>query len=102
MIGVTVFGDVDRAPSYEQAVQQSMNKEKARMFTIRFWKHTAERAAKTAAQTAVALVGAGAVDVLTVDWQQVSSVSLGAAIVSVLTSVASAGASGDDTPSLVR
>lgn len=97
-----IFGDYRGAPSYAEFVARSMNKEKARMFTGRFWRHAAERAVKTAAQTAVALVGAGAVDVLAVDWQQVGSVSAGAALVSVLTSVASAGASGDDTPSLVR
>jgi hypothetical protein len=97
-----IFGDYGGAPGYAEFVARSMTKEGKRMFTGRFWRHTAERAAKTAAQTAVALVGAGAVDVLTVDWQQVGSVSAGAAIVSVLTSVASAGASGDDTPSLVR
>lgn len=53
-----------------------------------FLRATAIRAARTAAQTAVALLGAGAVDVLTVDWQAIASVSAGAALVSVLTSVA--------------
>ncbi len=46
------------------------------------------RAARTAAQSALALLGAGAVDVLAVDWQALASVSLGAALVSLLTSVA--------------
>ena len=48
----------------------------------------AVRALKTAAQTAVALLGAGAVDVLTLDWQALASVSAGAALVSLLTSLA--------------
>lgn len=53
-----------------------------------FFRATAVRAVRTAAQTAVALLGAGAVDVLAVDWQSIASVSAGAAIVSVLTSLA--------------
>lgn len=52
---------------------------------------TVERAVKTAAQSAVALVSAGGLGVLDVDWGQVASVSGLAAIVSVLTSVASSG-----------
>ncbi len=72
------------------------------MFTTReFWRRTCERAVKTAAQTAVAMLTAGAVDVLTVDWQQVASVSAGAAIVSVLTSLASTQVGDPDDPSLV-
>lgn len=46
------------------------------------------RAARTAAQTAVALLGTGAFDVVDVDWQQIAGVSAGAALVSVLTSIA--------------
>jgi len=66
-----------------------------------FWKRAAERAIKTAAQTAVALLGAGAVDVLTLDWQALGSVAVGAALVSVLTSVASAQVAEQGDPSLV-
>lgn len=58
------------------------------MHTARFWTVTLDRAIRTAAQTAVALLGAGQVDVLTVDWGQVASLSAGAALLSVLTSVA--------------
>lgn len=50
---------------------------------------TAVRASRTAAQAALAMLGAGAVDVLTVDWQALLSVSAGAALVSVLTSIVS-------------
>lgn len=45
------------------------------------------RALRTAAQTAVALIGTGAVGVGDVDWLQVASVSVVAALLSLLTSV---------------
>lgn len=46
------------------------------------------RALRTAAQTALAVLGAGAVDLVHVDWAAVGSVAGGAALVSVLTSLA--------------
>ena len=58
------------------------------MFRPSFWAVTVDRAIRTAAQTAVVLLGAGQVDVLTVDWQAVGSLSAGAAVLSVLTSLA--------------
>ncbi|EOM77894.1 Holin [Rhodococcus rhodnii] len=59
-----------------------------------------ERAVKTAAQAAIGVLGAGAVGVLDVDWANVGSVAGLAAVVSILTSVASSGF-GRGTPSLV-
>lgn len=57
-----------------------------------FWYDTAERAIKTVAQTMVALLSADSVlGVLDVDWGAMLSVSALAGLVSVLTSVASAG-----------
>lgn len=66
---------------------------------IDFAKATIERAVKTFAQSAVALITANATGLLDVDWVQVASVSGLAALVSVLTSVASAPIGGDG-PSL--
>lgn len=54
-----------------------------------FWKAATERAVKTFAQTLIALLGAGAMNVLTVDWQQAIGVSLGATLLSYLTSIVS-------------
>lgn len=59
------------------------------MTTSRFWTATAERAVKTAAQVAAALIGTGAVGITTLDWAQIGSVAATAAVVSVLTSLAS-------------
>jgi hypothetical protein len=66
-----------------------------------FWVRVAERAVKTVAQTAVALIGAQAFDVLSFDWQGLASVAVGAGIVSVLTSIASSEVGDPEDPSLV-
>lgn len=70
------------------------------MRTKRFWLDALERAVKTAAQTAAALIGTGAVGIIDVDWQNIASVSAVAAILSVLTSVASAPAGDPESASL--
>lgn len=46
------------------------------------------RAVKTAAQTAVALIGTGTVGFTDLDWMQIASISGVAAVLSLLTSVA--------------
>ena len=66
-----------------------------------FAKASAERAVKTFAQSAVALLTANATGLLEVDWVQIGSVSGLAAVVSILTSVASAPFGGDG-PSLIK
>jgi hypothetical protein len=69
--------------------------------TAAFWKATAERALKTAAQVALALLSADhLLGVLDVDWQATSSATLLAALLSVLSSIASAKISSDGSPSL--
>lgn len=60
------------------------------IWELAFWKAATERAVKTFAQSAIAILGAGALNVLTVDWQQAVGVSLGAALLSYLTSIVSA------------
>jgi hypothetical protein len=66
---------------------------------IAYVKALAERAVKTFAQTLGAALGAGAADLLSVGWKQALSVAGFAALLSVLTSVGSAGF-GNDGPSL--
>ncbi len=56
---------------------------------FRAWaKAAAIRAVKTFAQTAVALIGTGAVGFTDLDWVRIASVSGVAAVLSVLTSIA--------------
>lgn len=60
-----------------------------KMFTIEFWRYAGERAIKTVAQSAVAFLGTGSIGLFTIDWTSLASVSLGAGLLSVLTSVIS-------------
>ena len=60
---------------------------KANVNTQKWIKAAAVRAIKTAAQTAVGVIGSAAV-MCAVDWQMVASASALAAVVSMLTSVA--------------
>jgi len=57
------------------------------MFSIQFWQYAGERAIKTVAQAALAFLGTGSVGLFTIDWYSMASVSLGAGLLSVLTSI---------------
>lgn len=71
------------------------------MFTdSRFWISTAERAIKTFAQALVALIGTSAMSIIEIDWSQMLGVAATAAVVSVLTSIASANFGKNPGPSL--
>ena len=72
------------------------------MTTGAFWAATLERAVKTAAQVAAALIGTGAVGITELDWTQIGSVAATAAVVSVLTSLASDRLGSLPGPSLVN
>lgn len=68
----------------------------------KFIRATIERAAKTFCQTLVVFLGATAIDVFRINWGQVLGLSLGAALLSVLTSIGSRQVLGTpDSPSLV-
>jgi Putative lactococcus lactis phage r1t holin len=72
------------------------------MFTLTFWKQAGERAIKSAAQALLGLwVGAQAFNAWDVDWKKAAGVALGGAILSLLTSLASAGVGKSNSPSLV-
>jgi len=57
------------------------------MFSIQFWQYAGERAIKTVAQAALAFLGTGTVGLFTIDWYSLASVSLGAGLLSILTSI---------------
>ena len=68
----------------------------------RFWRETAERSMKTAAQSALLVVGADQINAFAAGWADVAGFAVGGAVLSVLTSVASKRLGDDDsTPSLV-
>lgn len=59
------------------------------MLTKEFWIDAGERAVKTFAQSALATLGAGSVNLLHTDWPTVASIGGGAAVVSLLMSLGS-------------
>lgn len=71
------------------------------MFTLIFWKATAERAVKSFAQ-ALAAVLAGGTTLWEVSWAEALAVAGMTALLSVLTSVASVPVGSHSSPSLVE
>lgn len=60
-----------------------------KFFSREFWSYAGERSIKTVAQAALAFLGTGSMGLFTIDWVSLASVSLGAGLLSVLTSVVS-------------
>jgi hypothetical protein len=71
------------------------------MFTVAFWRQTAERAVKTAAQFAIVGLGGNFVSAWDADWRMVAGAAAAGAVTSVLTSVASQGVGPGGSPSVV-
>jgi threonine dehydrogenase-like Zn-dependent dehydrogenase len=59
------------------------------ILTKKFWSFAGERAVKTFAQAAVAVLGTGSIGLLAIDYVTLISISGGAALLSVLTSIIS-------------
>lgn len=70
------------------------------MFTLIFWKATAERAISTAAQSALLVLGADQINVVSVEWPAVLGFAAGGAVLTVLKSLI-VGAS-DGNPSTIN
>lgn len=70
------------------------------IFAVSFWKEAAERAVKTAAQSAVLVIGAEQVNALTVSWVEVGGFALGGAVLSLLTSIGSDYFNGGNGPTV--
>lgn len=60
-------------------------------FSKDFWNYSMERAIKTFAQAAIAAIGTGSIGLLAIDWVNVLSLSGGAALLSLLTSIVTQG-----------
>ena len=67
------------------------------MFTIMFWKATAERVVASVAGGALGAIGADTFGVIQADWQGIVSVALGAGVVSLLKALAFGGKDGNPT-----
>ena len=71
-------------------------------WTRAFWQAALERSIKTAAQSAILVIGADQVNVIAVDWPEVAGFAAGGLILSVLTSVATSQLGSNDGPSLAN
>lgn len=71
------------------------------MFTATFWKSAAERAIKTVAQALIAVLAATTFDWFTADWQAIAGTAATAGVLSLLSSIASAGIGDKGTTSLM-
>lgn len=71
------------------------------MFKYRFWQLAGERAVKTFAQSLVAILSATSIGLLTAPWTMALSTAGMAAVLSVLTSMASAPVGEPNTPNLL-
>lgn len=75
------------------------------MWTVMFWRATAERAIKSFCQALVLALGADATGVIDAEWGDALTAAAGMAVLSVLTSIISGFVPTDGevrTPSLVR
>ena len=74
----------------------------SRLVSRAFWADAAERAIKTTAQVAILAIGQGVtVDLFSADWRNVAGLALGGAVLSLLTSIASARVPGMSPASVV-
>lgn len=72
------------------------------MFRATFWKQCAERSAKSAAQALIGLWALDGFNTLNADYQLAFGVATGAAVLSVLTSILTAGIGEPGSPSAVH
>jgi hypothetical protein len=64
------------------------------IFNVAFWKAAGERAVKAFTYSLLGTLGAGAVDIVSMPWWSAARIALGVAVLSLLGSLASAGATG--------
>ena len=71
------------------------------MFTKSFWKSAAERAIKTVAQAFIAVIAATTFDWFSADWKAIAGTAATAGVLSLLSSIASAGIGDKGSPSIL-
>ena len=71
------------------------------MFSLNFWRQAVERAVKTAAQTLAVVFTADQISLVTADWKAIGAMVGTAALLSILTSIATSGLGESDSPSAV-
>tara|TARA_R110000868_G_C10767960_1_gene754467 strand:- start:659 stop:919 length:261 start_codon:yes stop_codon:yes gene_type:complete len=71
------------------------------MFTTSFWKSAAERAIKTVAQALIAVLAATTFDWFSADIKAIAGTAATAGVLSLLSSIASAGIADKGTPSII-
>jgi hypothetical protein len=72
------------------------------MWTAKFWRETAERAVKSAAQAVVGIWAMDGFNIVNADFGLAAGVAGGAAALSVLTSILTAGVGEANSPSAVE
>lgn len=72
------------------------------MFNREFWRSALERATKTAAQSALLVIGADQIDAFNANWQQVAGFGVGGFVLSLLTSIGSEPFGPAKSPSVVH
>ena len=72
------------------------------MWTVKFWKDATERAIKTAAQSALLIVGGDTLDVFHADWKAIIGGAAGGAVLSVLSSLVSTLRGDNESASAVK
>jgi hypothetical protein len=65
------------------------------MFTLAFWRATAERAISTGAQAAILIIGADQFNVVSVDWLTIAGFAAGGAALTVIKALAFGGKDGN-------
>lgn len=69
------------------------------MWSAKFWRDTAERTIRTMAQTLLALLGNEMINVVTLDWGQIVSITVGAGVVAVCTALVASGVGDNESAS---
>lgn len=72
------------------------------MRTKKFWIDALERAASTAAQAAIAMIGMDQFNAIQADWKAIAGTALGAAILSILKAMAASRVGSHENASLIQ